>query len=168
MAFSKKIEKMFNEQLNKEFYSAYLYLSMASYFEETNLPGFANWMRIQFQEEEAHAFKFFGYLNERGGRAILEKIEKPKNSWESPLDVFKDVYKHEQFISNSINGIFKAAREEMDYPTETFIHWFIMEQVEEEKNAKEILDRLSLIKDNVQPLFMLDSELAKRVFTPIV
>ncbi|WP_269777955.1 ferritin [Tepiditoga spiralis] len=153
--------------MNKEFYSAYLYLAMASYFEEQNLPGFANWMRIQFQEE-AHAFKFFDYLVERGGHVELEKIEKPKTTWENPIDAFNDVYAHEQFISKSINEIFKVAREENDYPTETFIHWFIMEQVEEEKNAKEILDRLSMIKDNIQPLFMLDSELAKRVFTPLV
>ena len=163
---SKKLEEAINDQINAEFYSAYLYLSMAAYFDDMNLKGFANWTRVQAQEETYHALKFFDYLAERGGRAILQAIKEPPNKWESPLDVFEEIYKHECYVTERINNLVKLAKEKNDNAAEIFLQWYVTEQVEEEASANEIVKKLKLIGDNPNALLLLDSQLATRVFTP--
>jgi len=160
----KKLEKAINDQVNFEIYSSYLYLAMSSWFTSKNLMGFANWMRVQAQEELIHAMKFFNYVNERGGRAILSQIKGPENEWKSPLAAFEDAYKHEIVVSSRICNIADIALEEKDHMTHNMIQWFVNEQVEEESNAKGVVDKLKLIKDNPGGLFMLDAELGQRVF----
>ncbi len=162
----KKIEKALNAQLNAEFYSSYLYLSMAAYFESINLPGFANWMRVQTQEEEFHALKFNDYIIERGGRVTLQAIEAPPTEWASPLDAMEATLTHEQKVTGLINDLVFLARDERDNASEIFLQWFVTEQVEEEDNVNKILAQLRRIKDKPHGLFMLDRELGQRVFTP--
>ena len=164
--FSDKMQEALNIQINKEIYSAYLYLSMVAYCESINLKGFANWMTIQVQEELSHAQKFFNYVGERGGRVILQPIDGPETKWDSPLAVFEHVYKHEQLVTGLINGLVKLARAEDDYATESFLKWFIGEQVEEEASASGVVEKLKLAGDRGGGLFMLDRELGTRVFTP--
>lgn len=164
----KKLEDAFNEQITKEFYSAYLYLSMASYFERMNLPGFANWMRIQFQEEQFHAMKFFNYTIERGGKVELGAIEQPQNEWDGVMGVFEATLAHEIKVTKMINDLVYLARDERDNAAEVFLQWFINEQVEEESTAETIIGNLKLANDSPQALFMLDRELGARVFTPPV
>ena len=163
---SEKMQEALNIQINKEIYSAYLYLSMAAYCESINLKGFANWMTIQVQEELSHAQKFFHYLPERGGKVNLQPIDGPETEWDSPLAVFKHVYEHEQLVTGLIHGLVKLARAEEDYATESFLKWFIDEQVEEEASASEVVEKLKLAGDRGSGLFMLDRELGTRVFTP--
>lgn len=163
---STKIEKALNDQLNAELYSAYLYLSMAAYFESAGLPGLANWMRVQAQEERTHAMKFFDYVNERGGRVILKSIAEPPAQWKSPLAVFEAVYKHEQLVTGRINDLVDLAIKGKDHATNAFLQWFVNEQVEEEKNADEIVRKLQQIANAPGAMFMLDSEMGKRVFRP--
>ena len=155
-----------SKQLNAEFYSAYLYLSMAAYFESLSLKGFANWMRIQFQEEQFHAMKFYDYILDRGDKVILQSIDTPPCDWDNPLAVFEATLKHEQKVTGMINDLVYLAREEKDNASEIFLQWFVTEQVEEEDNVSTILGQLKLIKDTPQALFMMDKELAQRVFTP--
>ena len=162
----KKIEQAFNGQLNAELYSAYLYLSMAAFFEAENLAGFANWMRVQTQEELFHAMKFYDYINERGGRVILRQIEAPPSKWDSPLAAFEAVAAHEHKVTGLINKLADLAMEEKDHAADSFLKWFVDEQVEEEKNAGAIVGKLKLVKGSPQGLFMIDQELAQRVFTP--
>ena len=161
-----KIEKAFNEQLNAELYSAYMYYSMAAYFESVNLAGFANWMIIQFQEEQFHASKFYRHINERGGRVLLTAIESPTTEWDSPLVVFEATLAHEQKVTGLINGLADMAMEQKDHASMSFLQWFVSEQVEEEDNVGTILGRLKLLKESPQAIFMLDRELARRAFTP--
>ncbi|MCE1190503.1 MAG: ferritin [Ignavibacteria bacterium] len=161
-----KLEGALNLQLNKEFYSSYLYLSMAAYFEGINLAGFANWMRVQTQEEYAHAMKFFDYIVQKGGKATLEVIAKPENSWDSPLAVYEATYEHEKFVTQSIDDLVNLAYDERDHATIGFLQWFVTEQVEEEANVTKLIDELKMVADNKTGLFMLDRELATRVFTP--
>ncbi len=163
---SSKLEKVINEQINAEFYSAYLYLSMSAYFESINLPGFANWMKVQFEEEQFHAMKFFNYLIDRGGRATLGAIETPQKSWENPIDVYEETLKHEQHVTALLNQLADVADEERDRPTRNLLIWFIDEQVEEESTAETILNELKLIGGEGHGLLMLDRELSSRVFTP--
>ncbi len=163
---SEKMQEALNIQINKEIYSAYLYLSMAAYCESINLKGFASWMTVQVQEELSHAQKFFHFLPERGGKVNLQPIDGPETEWDSPLAVFKHVYEHEQLVTSLIHGLVKLAREEDDYATESFLKWFIDEQVEEEASASEVVERLKLAGDQGGGLFMLDRELGTRVFTP--
>ena len=163
---SKKMEKALNEQINAELYSAYLYLSMAAYFESTNLPGFASWMRVQTQEELMHAMKIYDYVNERGGKVLLKSIAGPQTEWKSPLDVFEATYKHEQVVTGRINDLVDLAVKEKDHATNSFLQWFVTEQVEEEKSADEIVQKLTLIKDAPGAMYMLDNEMGQRVFTP--
>lgn len=165
---NKRMEEAFNKQINAELYSAYLYLSMSAYFEDMNLPGFANWMRVQFQEEQFHGLKMFDYVNERGGRVNLLPIEGPQTDWESPVDAFEEVYKHEQHVTSLINGLVKIAIEEDDYASNNFLAWFVDEQVEEEASASEILGQLKFIGDNKHAVLMMDRELRTRVFNPPV
>ena len=162
----KKMEEALNGQINAELYSAYLYLSMEAYFGCENLAGFANWMRVQTQEELMHAMKIYDYVAERGGRVVLGAIEQPPAKWESPLGVFEAVYKHEQKVTGLINDLVNLAVEEKDHATNSFLQWFVTEQVEEGDNASTVLGQLKLIKDSPQALFMMNKEMGQRVFTP--
>ena len=161
---NKKMEQAFNAQINAEMYSAYLYLSMAAYFENKNLPGFANWMRIQFQEEWAHAMKFFNYVIERGGKVELEQIDKPHNEWKDAVDVMEETLKHEHHVTSLINQLMSLSHEEKDYASISMLQWFVDEQVEEEATASALLENLKLIEGKGPGMFMLDKELAQRVF----
>jgi ferritin len=165
---NKRVEEAFNIQINAELYSAYLYLSMAAYFEAQNLPGFANWMRVQFQEEQFHAFKMFNFVNERGGRVILTKIDGPKVEWENVVDVYEEVLAHEQHVTSLINNIMDIAIDERDHATKSFLNWFIDEQVEEESAAEAIISELKLIDGKGNGILMMDREFRARVFTPPV
>ena len=162
----KKMEQALNEQVNAEMYSAYLYLSMESYFKSLNLNGFANWMRVQTQEEMFHAMKFYDYINERGGRILLKAIEGPQTEWKSPLDVMEAVCKHEQKVTSLINNLVDLAIEEKDHAANSFLQWFVNEQVEEEASADAIVKQLQLMENAPGGLFMMDKELSQRVFTP--
>ncbi len=163
---SERMLNALNRQVNAELYSAYLYLSMAAYFESINLKGFANWMKVQAQEELSHAMKFFDYINERGGRVKLEAIEKPPNEWDSPLHAFEATYEHEQKVTKMINDLVNMAMEEKDHATYNMLQWFVAEQVEEEASADEIRQQLRLIGEDGRGILMLDRELGKRVFVP--
>ena len=156
------IEKAINEQINAELYSAYLYLSMASYFQSKNFGGFAHWMTVQAKEEVNHAMKFYGYIYERGGRVSLKAIDSPPVNWKSPLDVFESAYKHEVKVTGLIHKLVNLARSEKDVATENFLMWYVDEQVEEEASADAVVQKLKLIKDSANGLFMLDRELAQR------
>jgi len=158
-----KMEKLFNEQINKELYSAYLYQSMAAYFESINLPGFAHWMDSQCQEEQVHAMKMYRYVNERGGRVILEAIDKPQSKWDSPIAVAEHVYEHECYVTELINKLYDAAIEVSDHASKQFLNWFVEEQVEEEASADEIVQKLRLIDGNGHGLMMVDREMAVRL-----
>lgn len=162
------ILKALNEQINKELFSAYLYLSMSAYAESIGLKGFAQWLKVQYQEEIDHAMKFYNYVIERGGKIELESIDKPKNEWSSILEVFEDGYEHEQFISESINNLMDLAVSEKDYATMNMLQWFITEQVEEESSFLEIVDKLKLLDGDKRGLFMLDKDLGQRVYVPLI
>ena len=142
----KPMQDAMNEQINKELFSSYLYLSMATYFEDKNLPGFAHWMYIQADEERGHGMKLFEFLVDRGGRVNLAAIAATQTDWKTSLDVFKDVQAHEVKVTASINNLYELALKEKDYPAQVMLHWFINEQVEEEKNAAEIVQQLELMK----------------------
>ncbi len=165
---TKKIEEALNGQLNAEFYSAYLYLSMAGYFESMNLKGFANWMHVQFQEEQFHAMKLYDYIFERGGKVTLNLIEAPPSDWDCPLAVFEATLGHEQKVTGLINDLVYLARQEKDNASEIFLQWYVNEQVEEEDNVNTVLGQLKLIKDSPQGMFIMDKEMAQRIFTPPV
>lgn len=162
MVIQDKMVKAINKQINAELYSSYLYLAMAAHFTANNWLGFAHWMKIQSKEEYGHAMKFYEYLCERSGVPVLSSIEAPPKEWKSPLDVFEKTYAHEIKVTTMINEILKAAREEDDTATESMLKWFIDEQVEEEAGAGLILEKLKLIKDSANGLFMLDHELGER------
>ena len=164
-----KMEKAFLEQINAEFYSEYLYLSMKAYFANLNLTGFVNWMDVQVQEERAHAMGMFDYVLERGGKVVLESIAKPDNNWNSPLDVFEAVLKHEEYITSSINALMDVADETKDRAALAFLHWYLKEQVEEEANVGGVLAQLKMIGDDKNGLLALDKELATRTFVaPVI
>lgn len=159
---NKAVSDALNDQIAAEIYSAYLYLSMATYCESVNLPGFAHWLRVQFEEELSHAMKIREFVEDRGGRVILQAIDRPPADFKSPVELFSEVLAHEQKISARINSLYALAAKEGDYPTQVMLQWFIAEQVEEEKNASEILERLKMAGDSPGPLFMLDRHLADR------
>lgn len=159
---SNTLQTAINEQINKEFFSSYLYLSMAAYFENKNLPGFAQWMYIQADEERGHGMKLFKHLLERGGKAELKGITDPQVDWKTSLEVFKHVQEHEAAVTASINNLYELALEEKDYPVQVLLQWFITEQVEEEKNATDIVQQLELIDARGTAVLMLDHQLAKR------
>ena len=165
---SKKLERAFNDQIQRELASAYLYLSMAAYFESQTLPGFANWMRIQFHEEQFHALKFFDFVHDRGGTVQLQPIEGPPVDFNSPVDVFEQTLAHEQKVTAHINDLYTLAIEERDYSSQSLLQWFIDEQVEEEKSATDILEQLKMTEGNAHALLMLDRELRARVLPPEV
>ena len=162
---SDKMEAAINKQINAEMYSSYLYLSMATYFESISLGGFSNWMRQQAQEEMFHGMKMFDFVCERGGRVTLMAIDEPPSEWSSVLDVFENVLAHEQKVTGLINDLVNLALDERDHATNIFLQWFVSEQVEEEDTAGGLVDKLKLIGNDANGLFMLDTELANRLFT---
>jgi len=151
-----------NKQIMHELYSAYFYLSMSAHCESANLPGFATWLRVQAQEEQGHAMKFYDYILDRGGKVTLQAIAQPPVDFTSPLDIFKQVYEHEQKVTGLINAIYDVATAEKDVASQICLQWFITEQVEEEKNASQILDTLNKIGSSVGSLYQLDHRLGKR------
>ena len=161
---SDKVQEGLNKQLNAELYSSYLYLSMSAYFHSINLRGFANWMRVQAQEELVHVTKFYDFINERDSRVVLRPVEGPPSEWASPLAAFEDAYRHEQKVTGLINGLVDLSIEEKDHATNNFLQWFVAEQVEEEASANDVVQQLKLLGDDRNGLFMLDRELAQRVF----
>ncbi len=162
MEIKDKVTKAINKQINAELYSSYLYLAMAAYFGANNWPGFAHWMKTQSMEEYGHAMKFYNFVIERGGKVALEDIKAAKPDWDKPLEVFEAVYEHELKVTSLINDLLKLARQENDTATESMLKWFIDEQVEEEANARQIVDQLKLIKDSANGLFILDHKLGER------
>jgi ferritin len=158
----KKLYEELNNQIKKELYSAYLYLSMASYFDFLNLEGFAHWMKVQAKEEFGHAMRIYEFLNDRGERVIFDEIEKPPNDFTSVVDVFEKTLEHEKKITKSIENLYSLAKEKNDYSTEIMLQWFITEQVEEEKNASVILEKLKKIEGKEHLLMYFDKELGKR------
>jgi len=162
----KKMEEALNDQINAELYSAYLYLAMAAYFDSQNLSGFASWMRVQTQEETAHAMKFFHFVGERGGRVVLKAIEEPAKEWKSPLAAFKASYEHEQYITGRINDLVNLAIKEKDHASNAFLQWFVNEQVEEETSVDSVVQQLKMAEKAPGALFMMDRELGGRTFTP--
>lgn len=161
-----RMQEALNKQINAEIYSAYLYLSMSAHFQSVNLAGFANWMRVQWQEELAHALKFYDYVNERGGRVVLQPVEAPPSAWDSPLALFEHVHQHEQKVTGMINKLVDLAVEIRDHATNNVLQWFVAEQVEEEASADEVVQKLKLVGGDPSALFMIDRELAQRVFVP--
>jgi len=161
---SPKIEEALNAQINAEFWSAYLYLSMATHFEAMGNAGIANWFKIQFKEEQAHAEIFMNYVNSRGGRVTLKAIDAVPTSWKNPVDAFEATLAHEQKVTALINNIYAIAEAEHDYATRGKLDWFVSEQVEEEETAQQLIDRFKLIGDNGYALYMIDQELAARVY----
>ena len=161
---NKKIEKAINGQINAEFYSAYLYLSMAAYLDSLKLPGFANWMKVQAKEEMLHAMKFYDFVYAQGGTVALTAIDRPPVKFKSALDVAEQTLAHEKKVTGLINGLYKLALEEKDHAFQSLLKWYIDEQVEEEENATMLIDKAKLAGDKVQRLNMLDKELAGRKF----
>jgi len=162
MELNKKIQDALNDQIREELYSSYLYLSMASYCQSINLPGFAHWMRTQSKEEMEHALKFYGYIEDRGGRVLLQGIGQPPAEFGGPADIFAQTLAHEQHITGRIEMLYGMALDQKDYASTSFLQWFINEQVEEERNATDILNLLKMIGDKGQGLVMLDRQLAGR------
>ena len=158
----KTIQDAINEQIKNEFYSAYQYLSMAAYFESTNLAGFSRWMRVQSQEEMEHAMKFYDFILDRGGRVVLQAMEQPVVEFGSPLEVFERALEHERKVTAMINDLYGLALRENDYASQTFLQWFVTEQVEEEKNTGDVVETLKMIGDKSEALFLLDRELGQR------
>ena len=166
---NEKVEKEFNEQINKELFSAYLYLDMKSRFSEMNLQGFVNWMDVQVQEEKAHAMGMYDYVLERGGRVELLAIDKPEVEGKTPLEIFEQVLKHEEFVTSRINHLMDVADEVRDRAALSFLDWYLKEQVEEESNVGGVLATLRLIGEDKKALLMLDKDLAARTFVaPVI
>lgn len=159
---SKKMQDAINDQINKEFFSSYLYLSMAAHFEAQNLPGFARWLRVQAEEEREHGMKFYDFLLERSGQVELQAIAAPPQAWKSSLEAFREVQAHEAKVTASINALYELALAEKDYPAQVLLQWFVTEQVEEEKNAAEIVAQLEMIEAHGTAVLMLDHRLGKR------
>jgi ferritin len=159
---SKTMQDAINEQINKELFSSYLYLSMSAHFESLNLGGFAKWLRAQASEEKEHALKFYDHLLERGGKVELKAIAAPAAEWPTTMAAFQEVQAHEAQVTASIYGLYEIALQEKDYPTQILLQWFITEQVEEEKNASEIVDSLKRIEARETAVLQLDHQLGKR------
>lgn len=162
---SSAVQSAMNDQITAEFYASYLYLAMAAFFEESNLPGFANWMRLQNQEEIMHGMKLFDFMIDNGGHVELGAIQKPPSSFDSPLSAMKATLEHEQHVTKSINSLYELALAERDYPAQVVLQWFIAEQTEEEKAVSDIIARLELAGDNPSALLMIDTQLAGRSAT---
>ena len=160
---SEKLLSALNGQLNKEYYSSYLYLAMAAYFDDKNLSGMAKWMKMQAAEEHLHAMKFFDFIIRVGGRVNLGQVDRPANEWNSAKDAFVNSLEHEQSITKSIYDLVSLAIEEKEYSTQTFLNWFVDEQVEEEETVKSIVEKFNMIGESASGLYMLDNELSARV-----
>ena len=158
----KKMEEALNKQINAELYSSYLYLSMAACFESINLGGFAQWMYVQAQEEQGHAMRLYKHITDRGGRVSLDAIDKPKGSWSSPLEAFEDAYAHEQKVTGMIHDLVDQAGAEKDHAAAETLQWFVSEQVEEEQSTGSVAEKLKMIKDSPNGLFMMDHALGAR------
>ena len=159
---SQGVQDALNDQINHEFHAAYSYLSMSAYFENTNLPGFAAWMRAQAREEVTHGMKLFDFVNDRNGRVVLKEVEAPPVDFKSPLDVFERALKHEQKVTGMINHLYEVAATANDFAAQVALQWFITEQVEEEKTADLIVEQLKMIGSDRPALLMLDRELGAR------
>ncbi|HDP94640.1 MAG TPA: ferritin [Candidatus Aminicenantes bacterium] len=158
----KTIQDALNQQINEELFSAYLYLSMAAQFDEMNLGGFSHWMEKQAQEELEHAMKFYHFINERGGRVELQAIKVPQKDWDSASKMMSESLAHEEHITTCIHNLVELATREKDYATMNMLQWFVNEQVEEEAGVTKIVEKLKLIGERGQGLFMLDRELGAR------
>ena len=166
---NEKMEKAFNDQINKEFYSEYLYLAMKARFAEWNLQGFVNWFDVQVQEEHAHGMGMYDYLLERGGSVKLEAIDKPVVEGETPLEIFEQVLRHEEFVTSRINALMDVAEEVKDRAALSFLDWYLKEQVEEEASVGGVLATLKFIGDDKKALLLLDKDLSTRVFNaPVI
>jgi len=163
---NKRMEDAINKQINEEMYSAYLYLSMSAWFDSIGLKGFANWMMVQYKEEMDHAMKFYKYLQSQGAIVKLLEIKEPPHEWNSPLHAFEETLKHEQHITKCINDLVDLAEELKDRATYNMLQWFINEQVEEEENDREIIDKLKLVEGSRHGIFMIDKDLEGRQYTP--
>ncbi len=163
---SKKLEDAINYQINRELFSEYYYLSMASYFSSVGLSGFENFFLVQVEEERFHAMKMYKFLNEKGGKVTLQAIEEPKTEFKSPLEVFELAYTHEKLVSKLINELMDLAIQENDHAAKNHLNWFVDEQVEEEDSMDTIVNKLKLIDGEGYGLLMLDKELGERTFTP--
>ncbi|NCB19098.1 MAG: ferritin, partial [Bacteroidia bacterium] len=164
MRFKKSVEEILNKQINAEFWSAYLYLSMSSYLAQKGLTGFANWMRVQYQEEVSHALKIFDYVIARGGNVKLEPIAAVETDWKGIKEIFDSTYEHECKVTDMIHNCYETALKERDHATANMLQWFIDEQAEEEESALEIIDKLKMVGDNGAALYMMDKELGARTF----
>ena len=162
MPFSQSMEQALNDQFSKEFYAFYLYLAMSAWFAERNFEGFAKWMRIQADEERAHAMRIYDFVLDRGGHIKLGPVQEPPTKWKTPFEVFDDAKKHEQLVSGSINELYTRALAEKDYPSQVMLQWFISEQVEEEKTSTAIVERIRLVGDEPSGLLILDNQMGQR------
>ncbi len=160
---SEKMQEALNGQVNKEFYSAYLYLAMSAYCNTIGLPGFSNWMRQQYEEESLHVTKMYDYILAQGGKIHLQQIDEPPKEYGTPLEIFEQTLAHEQFVTGCINELMALAIEERDYATQTFLQWYVSEQVEEESNVNDILAPLRMVGKEGGGLMMIDQQLAKRL-----
>lgn len=156
------LQKAMNDQVRKEFESAYIYLSMAAWMEDQNLPGFAGWLRVQAKEEATHAMKIYDHLIDRGCRVALQPLAGPPTDFTHTLHIFEEVKKHEEKVTRSINDLYGLAVDDRDYASQVFLEWFITEQVEEEKNSSQVLESVRRVGDNQAALVMLDRELGSR------
>ncbi len=163
---SKKMADAINEQINAEFYSAFLYLSMATKLEDMTFSGFAKWMRVQYDEEVFHAMKFLNHMADRGERVVLKEITAPETEWEGPHAIWEAAYEHEVKVTGMINNLMRIAVDEDDFASQQFLQWYVEEQVEEEDNTSTIRDKISMVREMPGGLYMLDKELAARTFTP--
>jgi len=161
-----KMVEALNKQVHREIYSAYLYLSMSAYSTFKGLKGFANWFMVQYQEEMVHALKIYDYINGQGGQVKLMAVEQPPTDFGSPLEMFEKTLEHEKFVTKCINDLVNLAIEEKDHATNIFLQWFVTEQIEEEANDNDIIAKLKLVGKEGNGLFMIDKELAARVFAP--
>ena len=159
---SKKMEAEFNSQINKEMYSAYLYLAMSTYCANVGCCGYANWLKVQAQEEMTHAMKMYDFVLERGGEVVLEAIEKPQSQWSGLVDVCEAVLKHEQYVTSCINHLMEVAIEEKDYASNSFLTWYVNEQIEEEANADELCKKTRFAGEDKNAILLLNEQLAAR------
>ncbi len=159
---SQTLHDAINEQINYELYSAYIYLAMAAYYDSITRPGFAHWMRVQAQEEVEHAMKFYTYIYDRGGKVALQAIAQPSADFRSELDAFERALAHERKVTARINDLYAQAVKDNDYASQSFLRWFVDEQVQEERDASQIVEMLKMIGDSKNGLFMLDHELGER------
>ena len=159
---NKKVYKVFNEQVQAELYSAYMYLAMSLYLEDKNFKGMASWLKVQYEEERAHAFRLAKFMQERGVKPELLQIDAPPSEYGTPLEVFTKALEHEQYVTSRIHSMYEVAVKEKDYAAMTHLHWFIDEQVEEEDQTREIVDKLTMVGDNMNGLFVIDSQLGAR------